>query len=247
MFLVEDRRFGATYLVFTWEDPRKHGFTGDVIEDVDLAYDMQEVHRWLDGDPQPEACVGRDPDDRRHYKVFKYCKDRESAGYEPVDGTAEVFGSWSDYVRLSLTPPDPRQTDDQRWYEYLDKIDEGARNRREQGRTDTLPPPSRGNREEVAAWLAKTHLIADSAIREVWYLPKEAPPDEIRLLELNDRLAGAESEVEAIDFGVNVEGGRFRLVVADITTSQLENFKQDPSRLPPGWSLDGHRIWRRGA
>ena len=72
-----------------------------------------------------------------------------------------------------------------------------------------------------------------------------APADEIRFVEVNDRLAGAESKAEAIDFGLDIEGARFRLFVADVTTDQLERVKQDPSRLPRGWSLTGNQVWRR--
>jgi len=95
--------------------------------------------------------------------------------------------------------------------------------------------------------LAKTHIIADTAIREVWYLPKGAPPDEIRLLEVNDALAGSQVSVEAVDFGLNVAGRPFHLLVADITTDQLLQLRQDPSRLPPGWSIDGELNWGRRA
>jgi hypothetical protein len=131
------------------------------------------------------------------------------------------------------------------WYRELDRYDEASRLRR-QG-VQAPAPPADKSRDEVAAWVARRHLIADSGIREVWYLPRESPPEEIRLLELNDRLAGAEPQADAIDFGLNIEGARFRLFVADINTEQLDQIKKDPSRLPPGWSLDGSRIWRRGA
>jgi hypothetical protein len=156
-----------------------------------------------------------------------------------------VFGSWSDYVGVRLNPPDPEQTDDEQWYEYLDKLDEDScRRRRNQSKFST---PTNGNRDEVAGWLAKTHIIADSAIREVWYLPNGAPPDEIRLLEVNDRLAGSQASVEAVDFGLDVAGKPFRLLVADITSDQLLELRQDPSRLPPGWSIDGASNWGRRA
>ena len=99
----------------------------------------------------------------------------------------------------------------------------------------------------MAAWIAKKHFLADSGIREVWYLPLGAPADEIRFLELNDVSPSVETKPDAIDFGLDIEGVRFRLVVADITSEQLEQIKQDPSHLPSGWSLDGKRSWRRGA
>jgi hypothetical protein len=245
MFLVEDKRHGTTYLVFTWEDPRKGGYKGNVIENVTLDYEMERVHRWPHGSDAPKPCVGRALDNPNHYKVFRNSDERKTAGYEPIDGTAIVFGSWQEYVGLHLVPPDPEQTDDGLWYDYLDKLDEDLRRRRQ--RVQLPEPPQPGNRDDVAAWVAKNHLITDSAVREVWYLPRGAPPDEIRLLELNDRLVGNESPAEAIDFGLDIEGVPFRLSVADITTEQLERIKKGSSHLPPGWSLDENRIWRRGA
>jgi hypothetical protein len=245
MFLVEDRRPGATFLVFMWKDPREDGYKGDVAEDVHLDYDMPAVHSWPDGEDSPEACVGRSVEDPKQYTVFKYCRDLGPAGFERVSGMPLVFVSWADYLGLRRHPPDAEQIDDEQWFDYLDEVDEVARRRRD------LPPdsPAGKGRDDVAAWLARKHLIADNAIREVWYLPEGAPADEIRLLELNDRLAGPEfeSNPEAIDFGLDVEGARFRLSVADVTSEQLERIRENPSRLPPGWSLEEKRVWRRGA
>jgi len=241
MFLVKDSRHGATYLVFTWEDPRQWGFDGHVEEDVQLDYDLFTVHRWPDGSGQPEACAGRNPDDSKHFKVFRNNAERDSEGYQPEDGAPVVLGSWMDYLKLFH----PEDLPDEEWYRQLDRYDEASRLRRQ--RAEMPAQPTSGSRDEVAAWVARKHLIADSAIREVWYLPREAPPEEIRLLELNDRLAGAESKTEAIDFGLDVEGARFRLFVADVTSDELDQIKRDPSRLPPGWSLDDKRTWRRGA
>ena len=245
MFLVIDQRYGTTCLVFTWENPRKSRFTGDVVEGVSLAYDMEAVHRWPDGDPRPEVCVGRDKNDPRHYQVFRYRRDCDAAGYVAIPGIPLVFGSWSYYSGVQLRPPSPEQTDDEQWYEYLDKLDEGSRRRRRM--PPTFPAPTNGSRDEVAVWLARTHIIADSGIQEVWYLPRGAAPDEIRLLEVNDRLAGSESHIEAVDFGLDVGGTPFRLYVADIATEELLRIQQDPSRLPPGWSSDGATNWGRRA
>ncbi len=245
MFLVEDSRHGTTYLVFTYEDPRKDGFTGEVIDGVSLDYDMHAVHRWPEGDPRPEACVGRAASDPKHYKVFRYRNELDSAGYQAVAGTAIVFGSWSDYVKLNPAPEDLEKLPEKSWYERLDEYDEASRLRRQHVPVPDLPAD--GSRDEVAAWVAKKHLIADSGIREVWYLPRGAAPDEIRLLELNDQLAGNGSTAEPIDFGLDIEGSRFHLFVADVTSEQLEQAEKDPSRLPPGWSLDGKKVWGRGA
>jgi hypothetical protein len=245
VYLARDNRHGSLYLVFTWEDPRNSGYEGHVEEGVFLDYDMESVHSWPDGTAQPEACLGQSPDNPNHYKVFKYQSDLEASGYTPVSGSVVVFGSWGDYAALHLIPPDPRQTTDEKWYGYLDKLDEDSRVRRQL--TPTVSIPLVRNRDNIAAWVARRHLIADSSIREVWYLPKGSPQDEIRFLELNDRLAGAELSVEPIDFALDIEGAAFRLFVADITTEQLANVKRDSSLLPRGWSLDENTIWRRGA
>lgn len=245
MFLVNDRRFGSTYLVFTWDDPRKQGFGGDVVEDVKLDYDMEAVHNWPEGSTQPEVCVGRAPADPKHYKVFRYCSDLKSAGYRAVAGMPVVFGSWTDYLKVRLNPPDPQQTSEEAYFDYLDNLDEDARQWRRHA--PTTDAPSGHDRDAVAAWLAQKHFLADSGIREIWYLPKGAPPGEIRLLELNDRFAGNGANVEAIDFGLDLDGATFRLLVADITSDQLEQIKQDLSDLPPGWSLDAGQVWRRRA
>ncbi len=173
--------------------------------------------------------------------MFKSSSERDSEGYQPVPGEPVVLDSWMDYLKLFH----PEDLPDEEWYRQLDRYDEASRLRRQ--RAEVPAQPTTGSRDEVAAWVARKHLIADSAIREVWYLPREAPPEEIRLLELNDRLAGDESQAEAIDFGLDVEGARFRLFVADVTSDQLDRIQRDPSRLPPGWSLEDTRIWRRGA
>ncbi|MBI1915187.1 MAG: hypothetical protein HYS12_10680 [Planctomycetes bacterium] len=238
MFLVEDQRFGTTHLIFTWKNPRQDGYTGNVIDDVGLDYNMEEVHSWPDGHDRPEVCVGRAPDNPKHYKVFKYLRDREAAGYQPVTGTPDVFGSWSDYLKLWH----PEDLPDEDWFESLEVFDKASRERRQ--RSEMPASPTGTDRDEVAAWLAKTHFLADTGLREIWYLPQGAPPDELRFLEVNERL-GSESKVEPIDFGLEVGGTHFLLFVADITGDQLAQIKQDPSRLPPGWSLSGARNWRR--
>jgi hypothetical protein len=173
MFLVQDKIGEVTYLVFTWEDPRRAGYTGEVVEGVSLEYDMQAVHRWPNGEPRPDVCVGRSADDPKHFKVFKYRSDVRAAGYDAVPGDPVVFGSWSDYLNLRAEPPNA-ETPDEWWYDYLDKLDETARKRRKRKPEDEEPPSAA--RDDVAKWVAKKHFIADSGIREVWYLPREAPP-----------------------------------------------------------------------
>ncbi|MFO0969058.1 MAG: hypothetical protein U0793_26185 [Gemmataceae bacterium] len=245
VFRVEEKRHGVVYQVFTVEDPRRAGYKGNVEEGVTLDYDLNAVHSWPDGACMPEACLGRAPDNPKHYKVFKYAREREAAAYEAIPGTTAPFGSWKDYARLHLIPPDPDQTDEEQWFEYQDKVDEDARRRRQ--RKEPPEPPLDGDRDEVAAWVARKHLFMDVGVREVWYLPKGAPPEEIRLLELSDRAPLAPAMTEPIDFGLEVQGATFRLVVADVSSEQFEEIRRDPSRLPSGWSLSDSRTWRRGA
>jgi hypothetical protein len=135
------------------------------------------------------------------------------------------------------------QLDDEQWYDFLDELDAVTRRRRQ--RAPAQDAPAGRTRDEVAAWLAHKHLIGDSAIREVWYLPTGAAPDEIRLLEVNDRLPGPSCQAEALGFGLDLEGVNFRLSVADVSGEQMEGVKADPSRLPAGWSLADSRVWRR--
>lgn len=241
MFLVEDQLGGMKNLVFTWSDPRRAGYEGRVVEDVSLDYDLEGVHDWPDGEERPSECVGRSPDDPKHYQVFRNSMALRSAGFEPIDGNFTVLRSWKDYLKLSH----PEELPDEDWFQELDRLDDAARVRR--NRSEPPDGPVDKSRDAVAAWVAKTHLLVDSGIREVWYLPQQSPPEEIRLLEISDRLAFIEDKPAAIDFGLDIEGAQFRLLVADVTSEQLDQIQRDPSYLPAGWVLGETKVWRRGA
>jgi hypothetical protein len=243
MFLVKDERFRTPWLVFTYKDPRKDGYKGSVEDGVTRDYDRSLVDTWKDGEDLPENAVGKDPANPKHYKIFWYTRDLQTAGYTLVPGMAFTFASWLDYLKLRLDPPNPDQIDEEDWYNYLDKLDEESRRLRK--RTPWPEAPKSPNRDDVAAWVAKQHFITDISIREIWYLPQGAPDDEIRFLELNERLPGDPSKVEPIDFGLEVRGAHFRLFVADVSGDQLEQLKQDSARLPAGWHVGGHLVWRR--
>ena len=166
--------------------------------------------------------------------------------FEPIEGTlGGVFGSGKDDVKRHLVPPDLEQTDDELWCEYLDKIDVDSRLRRRN--SPAMAAATSGNRDDVAAWLAMKHFNTDRAVREIWYLPQGSPPNDLRFLELDDPLTGSESNIEAIDFGLQIEGAAFRRLMADITSEQLEEIKKNPNRLPSGWFLDSNVLERRGA
>jgi len=131
---------------------------------------------------------------------------------------------------------------DVEWYDFLDEIDEVARQRAQ----NVEPEPDGKDRDAVAAWIAKQHLIADASVREIWYLPANSPCDEIRLIEVNGRLSGFGWAVEPVDFALAVGGSQFKLNVADVTSDELQEAKRDSSTLPGGWSLSGAQVWRRG-
>src|SRR5713226_3047861 len=115
MYRVEDKRYGATYQVFMWNDPRKDGYTGNVEDGVSLVYDMEAVHRWAHGTARPEAVLGRDPKNPKYYKVFKYSRELEAAGFQPVAGKTFPFGSWSIYLKLNPDRKELEKLDEEFW------------------------------------------------------------------------------------------------------------------------------------
>jgi hypothetical protein len=62
---------------------------------------------------------------------------------------------------------------------------------------------------------------------------------------VNDRFMPDDESVDTMDFGLDVGGAPFQLSIADVSTDQLEQIKEDPARLPAGWSLEGSLVWRR--
>lgn len=95
------------------------------------------------------------------------------------------------------------------------------------------------DRDEMAAFYAKRHRKTDPGVREIHYLPTNAPPREIRFVEVNEVMAEAASP-EPIDFGV--EGGTpnaHRLIVFDVTPAQWEAIRAGRLDLPAGWTLEG--------
>lgn len=135
--------------------------------------------------------------------------------------------------------------DDMQWYDFLDELDAVSRRRHRQTEPE---PQANSDRDTLAAWIARKHFLADSGIREIWYLPERTPADEIRLLEVGDRQAtngSTQTKVEAIDFALDVQGCPYRLFVADVTGDQLEAIRDNRLALPMNWTLDGNKVWRR--
>jgi hypothetical protein len=94
------------------------------------------------------------------------------------------------------------------------------------------------DRDALAREYARRHLETDSGVEEIHYLPTDAPPREIRFLEVN-RLISGTTPLEPIDFGVDV--GRAEghtLNVLDVTPAQWDAIQNGQLPLPAGWTLD---------
>ena len=100
-------------------------------------------------------------------------------------------------------------------------------------------PNAQFDRNTMAKWYAARHLKTDPGLREVFYLPADAPEREIRFLEVNELIADRERDpAEPIDFGVDTGGeSAHRLMVLDVTPAQWEKIQKGELPLPSGWSL----------
>jgi hypothetical protein len=101
------------------------------------------------------------------------------------------------------------------------------------------------DRDALAKWYAHRHLKTDTGVEEIHYLPTNAPPREIRFLEVN-KLISETTEFEPIDFGVDVDGAEgHMLFVLDVTPAQWKAIQKRQLKLPVGWTLDGSKAFRR--
>jgi hypothetical protein len=102
--------------------------------------------------------------------------------------------------------------------------------------------------EAFARWLACRHMSVDPSINQVVYLASEAPPREIRLLEINSQMNALDTDpIEPLDFSPDIAELPFTVFVADITPSQWERILAEAgAMLPFGWKLRDHRIYSRG-
>jgi hypothetical protein len=241
--LIQDRRYGQDHFVFTNINPRTEGYKGEVNEGIELDYDMNAIHLWPHGEPRPDPQLGRDPANPKHYKVFKYPQELRHSGFDLVDPQAPiVVYSWLDYRELVPLPHEVAEKMElNEWFDILDSSEEGMKLRYKSD-LDADPPPG-SNRDHIAEWVAKRHMSTDGSIRQVYYLPTGAPPQEIRLLEINEQPSAPEEQPEPLDFGLEVAGLALKLSVADISKDQLEKMKLDPSNLPPGWKWEGAVKW----
>ena len=95
------------------------------------------------------------------------------------------------------------------------------------------------DREGLARWYAKRHFAIDIGVQRIFFLPKNVPPREIRLLEVNGMIPET-TPLEPIDFGVDIDSPEAHtLYVLDITPAQWESIQsQGLPPLPAGWTLD---------
>jgi hypothetical protein len=101
--------------------------------------------------------------------------------------------------------------------------------------------PTTFDRDAMAAQYVKRHKAVDGDVTAIYYLPTGAPPNEIRLIEVN-RAIKSIAEPEPIDFGVaSGTEDEHRLVVLDVTPAQWKEIRDETRRLPAGWSLHGVR------
>ena len=95
------------------------------------------------------------------------------------------------------------------------------------------------SRDSLADWYAQRHLMTDNGIRDIYYLPTDAPEGEIRFVEINELISNRDDDpLEAIDFGIDTDSeNAHRLVVLDITPTQWDRIRRHDLNLPDGWSL----------
>ncbi len=100
----------------------------------------------------------------------------------------------------------------------------------------------RFDRDKFAQWYAKRHVQTDAGVEKIYYLPTNAPPREIRFLEVNGKIS-EQTEMEPIDFGVDIgEADGQTLFVLDVTPTQWEAIQKRQLPLPGDWTLDGSRL-----
>ncbi len=105
-------------------------------------------------------------------------------------------------------------------------------------------PPSR-DRDIVARWVAVHHFAASPDLSDIYYLPENCAPSEIRLLEVNHLVTRAQDGIEALDVGFDVVGLDYKLLVADLSPAEHERLRLQGLDLPDGCTLRGAAHWKR--
>lgn len=94
MFLVIEPM--THFYVFTDEDPRNDGYDGPVEQDVRLDESGTIGGRSANA-TAAVPCLGQDPSDPRHFKVFECTKDCRRDGFSPVASVYGKYQSWREF------------------------------------------------------------------------------------------------------------------------------------------------------
>ncbi len=111
-----------------------------------------------------------------------------------------------------------------------------------------IPPVNEVHQKRAAfaIWLALQHLHFDSRLTQIVYFPKDAPDDEVRLLEVNLGLYPVPGEpIFAVRTTPVTNDLPFHVWVADVTPDEWSKIQTDPSLLPDGWKLGENVVTRR--
>ena len=131
-----------------------------------------------------------------------------------------------------------------RWA-YSDLILEVDAERRAKVRRWEAEHPLRPDmtRDEFASWIARQHFLYDKGVRRIIEFPSDAPPDEVRLIEVN-ALAPMPELAPIAPFDMtpdSEESPPFRVVSAVIGPRQIDGALNGEIPLPDGWRLQGYR------
>ena len=101
-------------------------------------------------------------------------------------------------------------------------------------------PQTQFDRDAKAKWYSKEHLKTDPGVLVIYYLPKNAPEREIRLVEVNAMIGDRRDEsLDPVDFGVDRGTDEaHKLLVLDVTPDQWKRIEGGALKLPKGWSRD---------
>lgn len=94
MYLVIDPITG--FHIFLEQDPRGDGYDGPVEQDVKL----EEADAMVSASQDATAaipCLGRSPQDDRHYRVFESMKQCRQAGFEPCGTVYAKYQTWREF------------------------------------------------------------------------------------------------------------------------------------------------------
>ena len=93
------------FLIFSLADPRTDGCLEPIEDDVWL--DDASLSDNAIGQVPRGLCVGRDPADPNHFRLFQSPADRSRAGFHQVAGVPVVAASWDAFLRTAADCGEP--------------------------------------------------------------------------------------------------------------------------------------------